>query len=91
MSLGQLVRKGWHLSAGRSKSSGCVQAEGEEEETDKLVEQVMLEVGIGADDGLVSAPQHQQAQQEAAPAQAEPQALGVDTDLEDRLNALRKS
>lgn len=67
-----------------------VQAEGEEEETDKLVEQVMLEVGIGANEGLVNAPQAQVQQAEAPQAQAEPQAMGVDTDLEDRLNALRK-
>lgn len=67
-----------------------MQAEGEEEETDKLVEQVMLEVGIGANEGLVNAPQAQVQQAEAPQAQAEPQAMGVDTDLEDRLNALRK-
>ena len=40
----------------------------EEEETDKLVQQVFAEIGISATEGLVSAPQ------QAAPAVAEPAA-----------------
>eukprot|EP00892_Ulva_mutabilis_P008332 jgi/Ulvmu1/5871/UM025_0133.1 len=74
----------------------------EEEETDKLVQQVFLEIGINAADGMVSAPSAAKpaAQQEAAaPAPEEPIAQGagadagggsgVDAELEARLNALR--
>lgn len=75
----------------------------EEEETDRLVQQVFLEIGINAADGMVSAPQAAKApvQQEAAP-EPEPMAQGadsgggapaapsgVDAELEARLNALR--
>jgi hypothetical protein len=74
--------------------------EGEtEEETDKLVQQVFLEIGLTATEGMVSAPnqavaqpEQQQQQEEQAPepiAEAEPS--GVDADLEARLNALRRS
>jgi hypothetical protein len=73
----------------------------EEEETDKLVQQVFAEIGISATEGMVSAPQSKPVQhaeaavQEApAPVAAEGEAAstsGVDDDLAARLEALRKS
>lgn len=76
-----------------------VQEGDEEEETDKLVQQVFLEIGINAADGMVSAPSAAKvpAQEEAAAAPEEPIAQGadgagssgVDAELEARLNALR--
>jgi hypothetical protein len=69
----------------------------EEEETDKLVQQVFLEIGINAADGMVAAPSQQVAaggnevkQEEAPePVAAHAEASGVDAELEARLNALR--
>ena len=54
----------------------AVQEGDEEEETDKLVQQVFAEIGISATEGMVSAPsaQHAQQQQEAA---AQPAAEAV--------------
>ena len=49
----------------------------EEEETDKLVQQVFAEIGISATDGMVSAPQQQVAQQQAEAAPAEQQAMAA--------------
>lgn len=92
----------WPIAEEVFKATVRVQEGDEEEETDKLVQQVFLEIGINAADGMVSAPQAAKApaQQEAAP-EAEPMAQGadggggggggsgVDAELEARLNALR--
>jgi hypothetical protein len=75
----------------------------EEEETDKLVQQVFAEIGISATEGMVSAPQGQAvglqqaeaaAQEAPAPVAAEAEGAstsGVDDDLAARLEALRKT
>ena len=83
----------------------CLQGEGEEDETDELVSQVLDEIGVDLDTNLVSAPMRGKAkQQEAAPEaagqQAEPMgqsagggdagSSGIDDDLQARLNNLRK-
>ncbi|GMH42688.1 hypothetical protein BSKO_10607 [Bryopsis sp. KO-2023] len=69
------------------------EGEGEEEETDDLVNQVLDEIGIGAAEGLVAAPAAAAAPQQVAVApEAEPmaEAAGLDGDLQARLDNLRK-
>ena len=77
-----------------------VQGEGEEEETDELVSQVLDEIGVNLDSALVGAPGHKQAAAAAAPAEhqaAQPMGASAgegggdaDDDLQARLNNLRK-
>lgn len=69
-----------------------VQSEGEEEETEELVNQVLDEIGISLDTQLVSAPSTVGPVAAAAPAApvAEAADSGIDTDLQDRLNNLRR-
>eukprot|EP00878_Enallax_costatus_P001296 GHUV01001442.1.p1 GENE.GHUV01001442.1~~GHUV01001442.1.p1 ORF type:complete len:228 (+),score=68.63 GHUV01001442.1:283-966(+) len=78
----------------------AMEGEGEEEETDELIGQVLDEIGISTTTQLVSAPDMPVAQ--AAPAQATPAmaeavggggsaAPGIDEDLQARLDNLRKT
>mmetsp|Transcript_26863 Transcript_26863/g.68922 ORF Transcript_26863/g.68922 Transcript_26863/m.68922 type:complete len:219 (+) Transcript_26863:161-817(+) len=66
------------------------EGEEEEEESDELVSQVMDELGIGLSNELLSAP----GQAVAAPTQAAPapmaEAEGIDSDLQARLDNLRR-
>jgi charged multivesicular body protein 2A len=75
------------------------QSEGEEEETEELVNQVLDEIGITLDTQMVKAPAGGVAMTAAAAAApAAPMAeaagaasdTGLDTDLQDRLNNLRR-
>lgn len=75
-----------------------MQGEGEEDETDELVGQVLDEIGINLDEQMVGAPGHKQAAPAAAAAEphtAEPMGAAAggadaDDDLQQRLNNLRK-
>ena len=77
-----------------------MQGEGEEEETDELVNQVLDEIGVNLDSELVGAPGHKQAAPAASAAEhhaAEPMGASAggggndaDDDLQARLNNLRK-
>lgn len=76
-----------------------LQGEGEEEETDELVNQVLDEIGVNLDEQLVGAPGGKQAAPAAAASERQaPAAMGesagggedVDDDLQARLNNLRK-
>ena len=80
-------------------SRAMLQGEGEEEETDELVSQVLDEIGVNLDSELVGAPGHKQAAPAAAAAEhhaAEPLGAAAgggndaDDDLQARLNNLRK-
>jgi len=73
---------------------GAFEEEGEQEETDELVNQVLDEIGCNLNSQLVDAPQ-QGVTQPAAAAARVPEAMsaggeGLDDDLQSRLNALRK-
>lgn len=69
------------------------EGEGEEEETDDLVNQVLDEIGISTDAELVSAPGQVAASSQATPEPVanEPIMEGIDSDLQARLDNLRKS
>jgi len=75
----------------------ALESEGEEEETEELVNQVLDEIGISLDTQLVTAPSTAgplaaaAASTPAAPvAEAADSGGGLDTDLQDRLNNLRR-
>jgi len=55
------------------------------------VEQVMEEIGISTGEQLMAAPNKQHASAAPEAAVAQPAAAGVDTELEERLNALRRA
>lgn len=68
----------------------AMEGEGEEEETDDLVSQVLDEIGINTSSQLVSAPEVQVAVPQAAQPQAVAEGPGVDEDLQARLDNLRR-
>ncbi|CAD7694980.1 unnamed protein product [Ostreobium quekettii] len=69
------------------------EGEEEEEETDDLVNQVLDEIGIGTAEQLVAAPAAVASHAPAAaePQQNEPMAEGIDSELQARLDHLRKT